>query len=272
MSKHSLQKSTMVLTMFAAVLASASLVEADETNLTTTSTAPVTNLVETSAAETTDTTLTPEVTTAGAEEGAPVTNEEVPVTENSSLENEVATSAANPAEATTTTNEAATASTTAALNENPTLPEEDDTVDVRILSTTDLHTNLVNYDCYQDKPSQNLGLAKTAVLIDKAKEENANVVLVDNGDIIQGTPLGTYKSIIDPVEAGETHPMYAALDKLGFDAGTLGNHEFNYGLDYLDKVIATAGMPIVNANIVDTATGNLRYKPYEIINQNLQNS
>jgi len=144
-------------------------------------------------------------------------------------------------------------------------PVEGQEVDVRILATTDLHTNLVNYDYYQDKPAQNVGLAKTAVLIEDAKKENNNVLLVDNGDTIQGTPLGTYKAIVNPIKDGEQHPMYAALQKLGFDAGTLGNHEFNYGLDYLKKVISTAGMPIVNANVVDAKTGAFVYDPYKII-------
>ena len=144
-------------------------------------------------------------------------------------------------------------------------PVEGQEVDVRILATTDLHTNLVNYDYYQDKPAQNVGLAKTAVLIEDAKKENSNVLLVDNGDTIQGTPLGTYKAIVNPIKDGEQHPMYTALQKLGFDAGTLGNHEFNYGLDYLKKVIATAGMPIVNANVVDANTGAFVYEPYKII-------
>lgn len=146
-----------------------------------------------------------------------------------------------------------------------TAPVEGQEVDVRILATTDLHTNLVNYDYYQDKPAQNVGLAKTAVLIEDAKKENSNVLLVDNGDTIQGTPLGTYKAIVNPIKDGEQHPMYAALQKLGFDAGTLGNHEFNYGLDYLKKVISTAGMPIVNANVVDPKTGAFVYDPYKII-------
>lgn len=146
-----------------------------------------------------------------------------------------------------------------------TTPVEGQEVDVRILATTDLHTNLVNYDYYQDKPAQNVGLAKTAVLIEDAKKENSNVLLVDNGDTIQGTPLGTYKAIVNPIKDGEQHPMYTALQKLGFDAGTLGNHEFNYGLDYLKKVIATAGMPIVNANVVDAKTGEFVYDPYKII-------
>ena len=169
-------------------------------------------------------------------------------------------------EATTTATEATPAAPqNSASDAKATAPVEGQEVDVRILATTDLHTNLVNYDYYQDKPAQNVGLAKTAVLIEDAKKENSNVLLVDNGDTIQGTPLGTYKAIVNPIKDGEQHPMYTALQKLGFDAGTLGNHEFNYGLDYLKKVIATAGMPIVNANVVDAKTGEFVYDPYKII-------
>ncbi|KHD44729.1 bifunctional 2',3'-cyclic-nucleotide 2'-phosphodiesterase/3'-nucleotidase [Streptococcus hongkongensis] len=161
---------------------------------------------------------------------------------------------------TTTATPTATVSDTMAM-----APVEGQNVDVRIVSTTDLHSNLINYDYYQDKPSQTIGLAKAAVLIDQAKRENPNTVLVDNGDILQGTPLGTYTALIDPIQAGEVHPMYAALDKLGFDASTLGNHEFNYGLAYLNRVIASAGLPIVNANVYDATTGNYYFKPYEVI-------
>ena len=169
-------------------------------------------------------------------------------------------------EATATATEATpVAPQNSASDAKATTPVEGQEVDVRILATTDLHTNLVNYDYYQDKPAQNVGLAKTAVLIEDAKKENSNVLLVDNGDTIQGTPLGTYKAIVNPIKDGEQHPMYAALQKLGFDAGTLGNHEFNYGLDYLKKVISTAGMPIVNANVVDPKTGAFVYDPYKII-------
>ena len=167
--------------------------------------------------------------------------------------------------ATTATEATPAAPQNSASDAKATTPVEGQEVDVRILATTDLHTNLVNYDYYQDKPAQNVGLAKTAVLIEDAKKENSNVLLVDNGDTIQGTPLGTYKAIVNPIKDGEQHPMYTALQKLGFDAGTLGNHEFNYGLDYLKKVIATAGMPIVNANVVDANTGAFVYDPYKII-------
>ena len=242
MSKSSLQK-TVVLLSAAALAAAVNAVQADE------NTAPVTANpapVESSAAEAKPTTAaSPTETTATLESTEP-------------------SSAISPENASGNADALMAMARNVAATED-TKPVEGQTVDLRILATTDLHTNLVNYDYYQDKPVETLGLAKTAVLIEKAKKENPNVLLVDNGDTIQGTPLGTYKAIVDPVEKGEQHPMYAALQALGFEAGTLGNHEFNYGLDYLNRVIETAGLPIVNANVLDPATGKFIYQPYKII-------
>ena len=126
---------------------------------------------------------------------------------------------------------------------------EGQTVDMQILSTTDLHTNLVNYDYYQDKPSQTVGLSKTAVLIKKARETNPNTAL------------------IDPVAQGETHPMYKAFEMLGYDAETLGNHEFNYGLEFLDRMVKAAKINIINANVRNAQTGDYYYNPYKIVNK-----
>ncbi|QTD43542.1 bifunctional 2',3'-cyclic-nucleotide 2'-phosphodiesterase/3'-nucleotidase [Sporosarcina sp. Te-1] len=156
----------------------------------------------------------------------------------------------------------------------PELPEEEpneqpsnDNVSLRILGTSDLHTNFVNHDYYQDKPTNEFGLAKTAVLIEEARAENPNNLLFDNGDLIQGTPLGAYKVSVDRLEKGELHPAMAALGALDFDASTLGNHEFNYGLDYLDMVLEEAPFPIVNANVYDAVTGKNRYTPYVILDK-----
>ncbi|WP_373082608.1 bifunctional 2',3'-cyclic-nucleotide 2'-phosphodiesterase/3'-nucleotidase [Streptococcus sanguinis] len=245
MSKSSLQK-TVALLSAAALAAAVNAVQADEnTPAVTADPAPV----ESSAAEAKPTTAT-----------SPTETTETTATSEST----------EPSSAISPENTSGNADALIAMARNvaateDTKPVEGQTVDVRILATTDLHTNLVNYDYYQDKPVETLGLAKTAVLIEKAKKENPNVLLVDNGDTIQGTPLGTYKAIVDPVEKGEQHPMYAALQALGFEAGTLGNHEFNYGLDYLNRVIETAGMPLVNANVLDPATGKFIYQPYKII-------
>lgn len=242
MSKSSLQK-TVVLLSAAALAAAVNAVQADENTPAVTAN-PV--AVESSAAEAKPTTATsPTEATATPESTEP-------------------SSAISPENAGGNIDALMAMARNVVATED-TKPVEGQTVDVRILATTDLHTNLVNYDYYQDKPVETLGLAKTAVLIEKAKKENPNVLLVDNGDTIQGTPLGTYKAIVDPVEKGEQHPMYAALQALGFEAGTLGNHEFNYGLDYLNRVIETAGLPIVNANVLDPATGKFIYQPYKII-------
>ncbi|MFD1861947.1 bifunctional 2',3'-cyclic-nucleotide 2'-phosphodiesterase/3'-nucleotidase [Planococcus chinensis] len=140
-------------------------------------------------------------------------------------------------------------------------------VSLRILGTSDLHTNFVNYDYYQDKTSNNLGLAKTGVLIEKAREENKNNLLFDNGDLIQGTPFGGYKVTVDRLEDGELHPAYAALESLDFQASTLGNHEFNFGLEYLDEALDDAPFPVLNANVYDAATKKNKYTPYTIIDK-----
>ncbi|RIW35737.1 bifunctional 2',3'-cyclic-nucleotide 2'-phosphodiesterase/3'-nucleotidase [Bacillus salacetis] len=122
-------------------------------------------------------------------------------------------------------------------------------VELRILGTTDIHTHLYNYDYYKDAATDEFGLAKTAALIKQARAENENTLLFDNGDLIQGNPLGDYKAKVDVLEDGETHPVFQAMELLDYDAATLGNHEFNYGLDYLDEVLDDAPFPYVNSNI-----------------------
>lgn len=140
-------------------------------------------------------------------------------------------------------------------------------VELQILGTSDLHTNFVNYDYYRDAKSNSLSLAKTGVLIEDAREENPNSLLFDNGDLIQGTPFGGYKVNVDPLEDDELHPAFAALESLDFDATTLGNHEFNFGLDYLDNALEEAPFPVLNANVYDAKTGENRFTPYTIMDK-----
>lgn len=142
-----------------------------------------------------------------------------------------------------------------------------DTVALRILGTSDLHTNFVNYDYYQDKETQEFGLAKTGVLIEEARAENPNTLLFDNGDLIQGTPLGAYKVSVEPLKKGETHPAFAAFEALGYDAMSLGNHEFNFGLDYLDLVIEGTTIPIINSSVYAEDTKDNRYTPYLVLDR-----
>ncbi|WP_019120128.1 bifunctional 2',3'-cyclic-nucleotide 2'-phosphodiesterase/3'-nucleotidase [Brevibacillus massiliensis] len=145
------------------------------------------------------------------------------------------------------------------------------TLKLRLLETTDIHTNIVNYDYYQDMPTDEFGLAKTASLIIAARQEVENSMLFDNGDLIQGNPLGDYVAKINPLKPGETHPVYKAMNLLEYDAGGIGNHEFNYGLDFLGQSLSGANFPVVNANVYyDDKDGNPDndknyFEPYKIL-------
>ncbi|ANR79854.1 2',3'-cyclic-nucleotide 2'-phosphodiesterase [Kosakonia sacchari] len=137
------------------------------------------------------------------------------------------------------------------------------TVDLRILETTDLHSNMMDFDYYKDTATEKFGLVRTASLINAARNEVKNSVLVDNGDLIQGSPLGDYMAA-KGLKAGEVHPVYKAMNTLDYAVGNLGNHEFNYGLDYLHKALAGAKFPYVNANIIDAKSKKPLFTPYLI--------
>lgn len=137
------------------------------------------------------------------------------------------------------------------------------TVDLRILETTDLHSNMMDFDYYKDTPTEKFGLVRTATLINAARSEATNSVLVDNGDIIQGSPLGDYAAA-KGLKKGDIHPVYKALNTLDYAVGNLGNHEFNYGLDYLQTALAGAKFPYVNANVIDVKTQQPLFTPYLI--------
>lgn len=136
-------------------------------------------------------------------------------------------------------------------------------VDLRILETTDLHSNMMDFDYYKDSPTDKFGLVRTAGLINQARDQAKNSVLVDNGDLIQGSPLGDYVAA-KGLKKGEVHPVYQAMNTLDYAVGNLGNHEFNYGLDYLHRALSGAKFPYVNANIVDAKTGQPVFTPYII--------
>ncbi|MFF2529340.1 bifunctional 2',3'-cyclic-nucleotide 2'-phosphodiesterase/3'-nucleotidase [Brevibacillus sp. NPDC058079] len=142
---------------------------------------------------------------------------------------------------------------------------------LRLLETTDIHTNIVNYDYYQDKNTDEFGLAKTATLVKKAREEAKNSILIDNGDLLQGNPLGDYVAKIDPLKAGDTHPAYKAMNLMDYDVANIGNHEFNFGLEFLDTSLKGAKFPYINSNVyVDDKDKNPdndknMYTPYEIL-------
>ncbi|OTQ72474.1 2',3'-cyclic-nucleotide 2'-phosphodiesterase [Gilliamella apis] len=140
------------------------------------------------------------------------------------------------------------------------------TVDLRIIETTDLHGNMMNYDYFKDQYIDTFGLAKTANLIHQAREEVKNSVLVDNGDLIQGSPMADY-ALNKGLNKGDIHPVYKALNTLDYVVGNIGNHEFNFGLDFLQKSLAGANFPYVNANVYDAKTNKPYFKQYIILDK-----
>ncbi len=120
---------------------------------------------------------------------------------------------------------------------------------LRLLATTDLHMHLMSYDYYADRVDNTVGLVRTAGLIQTARDEAAQsgalTLLFDNGDSLQGTPMG------DPSlqDSDRLHPLMLALDHLRYDAIGLGNHDFNFGLDPLLSVLQTAPCPVVCSNL-----------------------
>ncbi len=123
---------------------------------------------------------------------------------------------------------------------------------LRIMETTDLHVHVFAYDYYADKPIDTVGLSRTAALIEQVRAEAGNALLLDNGDLIQGNPMGDYVAYERGVAGELMHPVVEAMNVLGYDAATLGNHEFNYGVDYLLDSIDGANFPFVSANVVTT--------------------
>lgn len=146
---------------------------------------------------------------------------------------------------------------------------------LRIMETTDIHVHVFPYDYYADKPNDTLGLARTAAIIDSIRAEAGNAMLVDNGDFLQGNPLGDYIAYERGMKAGDMHPVVQAMNLLGYDCGTLGNHEFNFGLDFMFNTLAGARHPYVCANLTrgqlaaDPNKDDLFFKPYVIVEKEI---
>jgi 2',3'-cyclic-nucleotide 2'-phosphodiesterase/3'-nucleotidase len=147
---------------------------------------------------------------------------------------------------------------------------------LRLMETTDIHVNVFPYDYYADKPNDTMGLARTATIIDSIRAEAANSLLIDNGDVLQGNPMGDYMAYQHGLKDGDVHPVIKAMNTLGYTVGTLGNHEFNYGLDFMFKVLNGANFPFVCANLTkgqlasDPKQDDLFFKPYIIVEKTIK--
>ncbi|WP_298933743.1 bifunctional 2',3'-cyclic-nucleotide 2'-phosphodiesterase/3'-nucleotidase [uncultured Ruegeria sp.] len=146
---------------------------------------------------------------------------------------------------------------------------------LRIMETTDIHVHVFPYDYYADKPRDTVGLSRAASIINEIRSEATNSLLVDNGDFLQGNPMGDYIAYERGMNEGDSHPIITAFNTIGYDAATLGNHEFNYGLSFLEKSLAGAEFPVVLANVAKEKGGTPRedktlVKPYAILDREIE--
>lgn len=131
-----------------------------------------------------------------------------------------------------------------------------------IYQTSDLHGYLYPSNYQNEDEDKNFGLFKLASILDREKDQNEGTSLViDNGDVLQGSPLSYYVYKND----GKADRLQDAYNKIGFDAGVVGNHEFNYGSDYLRTAVSASHYPILAANILDEEGQPAFGKAYEIV-------
>jgi len=156
-----------------------------------------------------------------------------------------------------------------------------------LLETTDLHANVLSYDYLTLAEDKSLGFERVASVISQARQEFPNTLLLDNGDTIQGSVLADYQAQVNPIACGQELAMYKVMDAVGYDAGNIGNHDFNYGLSYLNQVTGSAfdveglaapaaqarcagpRFPLVLANVYSTRSRKTLFQPYAILTKNM---
>lgn|GEM_PF-22554 len=130
-------------------------------------------------------------------------------------------------------------------------------IDIQILATSDMHNKFVAYDYATDSVSKSGSLAQISTLVKDLRASNPNTILVDNGDTLQGTASSLF--IEDP-----KHPMIVGMNAMKYDSFSLGNHEFNYGMDFIARFEAAADFPILCGNVYNNSTGKRLGEPYTI--------
>jgi 2',3'-cyclic-nucleotide 2'-phosphodiesterase (5'-nucleotidase family) len=137
-------------------------------------------------------------------------------------------------------------------------------VDLVIAATTDTHGRLRSWDYYASKPEPQRGLTRIATIVDSLRGANpGRVLLVDSGDLLQGNPLTYVAARIDS-SARQPHPVAAAMNAMRYDAAVIGNHEFNYGLPTLHRMMRDARFPMLAANAY-TSRGEPAFKPWTMV-------
>jgi len=136
-----------------------------------------------------------------------------------------------------------------------------DTVTLLVAGTTDVHGWLRGWDYFANAPDTTRGLARAATVVDSLRRSHpGSVILVDAGDDLQGTAINNV-ALRDSLLP---NPVMAAMNAMQYDAGVIGNHEFNFGLGYLDRVLAQARFPMLASNVY-RMDGTHAYRPWVMV-------
>ncbi|MGB4787530.1 MAG: 2',3'-cyclic-nucleotide 2'-phosphodiesterase, partial [Lentibacter algarum] len=120
---------------------------------------------------------------------------------------------------------------------------------LRILQTTDLYAHALAFDYNNNNLFARRGLSRCALQIENAKATDKPCLLFDTGDFLQGSPIAD-RLAQEPETNHDTHPMITAMNLLGYDAATIGNHDLDFGIDHLAASLAQANFPFVSANLL----------------------
>ena len=135
-------------------------------------------------------------------------------------------------------------------------------VKLKIVQTSDVHGNYYPYNFITQKDWAG-SLARVHAFVQKKREiYKDNLILLDNGDILQGQPTAYYYNYIDTVSP---HLCAEMMNYMGYDAGNMGNHDVETGRRVFDRWISECNFPVLGANIIDTATGETHLKPYKVM-------
>ena len=119
-----------------------------------------------------------------------------------------------------------------------------------ILGTSDMHGNIWGFSYEDNSETTNNGMARLYTYIQQVRAEDPNTILIDAGDDIQGTIMTDDLYNKTPEEP---HPVITAMNYMGYDAMTLGNHEFNWGIPTMQTILSQAEFPVLAANVTDAA-------------------